>query len=72
MCPDGMNNWCPLDVPSDKMNNLIMSIKELRGGSNNVSRNYLSMVAIAIQIAATHGINLQHGAPNRADGDCFF
>ena len=47
-------------------------MKELRGGSNNGNRNSLSMVVTSIKNAATHGINLQHGAPNRADGDCIF
>ena len=67
-----MNGWCPLDVPTEKLEKLNCEVKELRGGSSNDTSNILSMVVTSIKNAATHGIRLQHGTPNRADGDCIF
>ena len=32
----------------------------------------IPMVHIALESAASHGINLHHGVPNLANGDCLF
>ena len=46
----------------------------LRGGANTQEddESTPSMVQIAIQNAESHGINLHHGVPNLANGDCIF
>ena len=44
----------------------------LRGGSDNEEGKSSSMVNVAIQNAAGHGINLHQGVPNLANGDCMF
>ena len=44
----------------------------LRGGANNDKQSTQSMVDIAIQNAARHGIGLHQGVPNLANGNCIF
>ena len=60
---------CRLVSPNNRSE---ISCKGLKGGALAEKNSIEKMIFLATQNAKCHGINVRHGNPNNADGNCIF